>query len=304
MFSFVKRSSNNCVFAREPMAETSRNIASSTEQAPVINKKKSKTKMVQMQLDLVSEPNKTCKICGMEYVPSLPEDAALHRKFHTMNIGGVDITKAMLERLRQGELWSGSEQSFVAVVTRRDPLAMRNKAGEVLKVVNTELGAVPISQDALWSHLTNLESEASRNGNAEHTTVDRYRMYLYIQGSKCVAACLAERIQAAFPVLSSTTDDSTAGVLAVQPSTDAKSPFMCISEARKPAVMGISRIWTSNSHRQQGIATMLLNLARSDFLYGMAVSKETVAFSQPTENGGRLARKCFGQEAGWLVYVD
>ena len=304
MFSFVKRSSNAGTFAKEPMAETSHNIAGYSQQAAVNSKKKSKRKMVQMQLDLVAEPNKTCKVCGMQYVPSLAEDAALHRKFHTMNIGGVDISKAMVERLRQSELWSGGEQSFIAVVTRRDTLTMRNKAGEILKVVNTELGAVPIPQDALWGYLTNPGPEASRNWSTEQATMDRYRMYLYIQGSKCIGACLAERIQAAFPVLSNTTVHDAGEAMVDQLTTDAKSSSISISEARKPAMLGISRIWTSNMHRQQGIATMLLNLARCNFLYGMTVSKETVAFSQPTESGGRLARKWFGQEAGWLVYVD
>lgn len=261
-----------------------------------------------MQLDLVAEPNKTCKLCGMEYVPSLAEDAALHRKFHAMNIGGVDISRAMSERLRQNQVWVGGERSFVAVVSRRDALALRNKAREVLKIVNTELGAVPIPDEALWSQTRNsilstkLAAEGAQQaqkGHSEHSASDRYKVYLYVQGSKCVGACLAERIQEAFPV-----EGDAAAETAGQLPTDANSSSICVGEARKPAILGISRIWTSNSHRKHGVATTLLNSARSDFLYGMTIGQEEVAFSQPTESGGKLARKWYGREAGWLVYTD
>jgi hypothetical protein len=36
----------------------------------------------------------------------------------------------------------------------------------------------------------------------------------------------------------------------------------------------------------------------------MIVDKERVAFSQPTESGGNLARKWFGRQSGWHVYID
>ncbi|KAF9731233.1 hypothetical protein PMIN06_012085 [Paraphaeosphaeria minitans] len=296
MFSFVKRQTKPPALGEEPLSEKSHNVANPPR--PAAKKQK---KLVQMQLDLVAEPNKTCKLCGMEYVPSLAEDAALHRKFHAMNIGGVDISKAMSERLRQNQVWSGEERSFVAVVSRRDALALRNKAREVLKIVNTELGAVPIPDEALWSQTrksilsTKLAAQGAQQAKQEHSdhsTSDRYKVYLYVQGSKCVGACLAERIQEAFPVEGD------------QLPADINSSSICVSEARKPAILGISRIWTSTSHRKHGVATTLLDSARSTLLYGMTIGKELVAFSQPTESGGKLARKWHGREAGWLVYVD
>lgn len=63
-------------------------------------------------------------------------------------------------------------------------------------------------------------------------------------------------------------------------------------------------MWTSNEHRKKGIATRMLDCVKADFLYGMTVGKEQIAFSQPTESGQNLARKWFRQEFGWLVYVD
>ncbi|KAJ4291101.1 hypothetical protein N0V90_010299 [Kalmusia sp. IMI 367209] len=305
MFSFVKRRSKSDLLAKKPLSEKSHNISNPPQHASKKNKK-----LVQMQLDLVADPNKKCKICGMEYVPSHAEDAALHRKFHAMNVGGVDISKALSERLRRNQVWSGGERSFIAVVSRRDALALRNKASEVLKVVNTELGAVPISDEALWSQRRNSiatnaptqeeKAQHSRKGNAQYSASDRYKAYLYIHGQKCVGACLAERIQEAFPVL----DQDDASEAAGQLPADIRSSSICISDTRERAILGISRIWTSNSHRKNGIATTLLESARSNFLYAMTIDKAKMAFSQPTESGGLLARKWFGGEAGWLVYID
>lgn len=292
MFSFVKRQSKPELPVQKPLSELSQNISDPPRQAP------RKKKMVQMRLDLVAEPNKTCKVCGMEYVPSLAEDAALHRKFHATNMGGVDISKAISERLRQNQVWSGGEGSFIAVVSRRDALGLRNKAREALKVVNTELGAVSISDGALWSQTRNpilpgyegYEEKAQDAGKGciGYSSSDRYKVYMYMQGGKCVGVCLAERIQEGFSVLEGSGNSSS----------------ISISETRTRAILGISRIWTSSSHRKQGVATTLLNSARLHFLYGLRVGKDQVAFSQPTESGQQLARNWFGRPAGWLVYID
>jgi len=83
-----------------------------------------------------------------------------------------------------------------------------------------------------------------------------------------------------------------------------QSSAVTISDEAKPATMGVSRIWTSASARRNGVARKMLNCATDNFLYGMRLSKKTVAFSQPTESGGSLARRWFGKECGWLVYCD
>lgn len=254
--------------------------------------------MVQMQLDLASESRKACKTCGMEYIPSNAEDTALHRKFHAMNVGGVDFTKATVDRLRKNQVWSGGDGSFIVVIGRKDALALRNKTSDVLKVVNTELGAVPITDEDLWSQ-TRALTDARKDGSRS-TPVDRFKTYLYIRSQKCVGVCLAERIWEAYTVLAQ--DDASAQIR--QLATETKSSSISISTATSPALLGISRIWASNQHRKQGIASRLLDCARSDFLYGLTVEKEQVAFSQPTESGGNLARRWFRCEDGWHVYID
>jgi hypothetical protein len=260
--------------------------------------------MVQMQLDLVGQHRKACKTCGMEYIPSNAEDAALHRKFHAMNFGGVDFTKSIADRMRQKQIWSGGDGSFIAVVGRRDALVLRNKASDVLKVVNTELAAVPISDEELWSQTVpaavDTKSADTEKEKEPPALGDRYKVYLYVLGQKCVGACLAERIQEAYTVL----DQGDTSEQTTTPSAESQSSSISIGKAANPALLGISRIWTSKQSRRRGLARRLLDSARSDFLYGLTINKEMVAFSQPTESGGNLARKWFGCQAGWHVYID
>ena len=120
-----------------------------------------------------------------------------------------------------------------------------------------------------------------------------------------------------------------------------KLPLELLKE-RCPAILGISRIWTSPLQRHQNIASKLLDVAvkhhndqldrrivakrRADDEGAMSgdsrgaesresldsvtpiiekvESKRSVAFSQPTEAGTRLARKWFGKPFGWSVYMD
>lgn len=243
-------------------------------------------------------------MCRMEYVPSNVEDAALHKKFHAKSVGGIDITKTLIAKMKENQIWTGADGSFITVIGRKDSPAFRNKAVEVLNVVKTELAAVSIPEETLWSQISVPDKPGPRplekSGKRSSPTSDRFKIYLYIRGTKCIGACLAERITEAFIVLGGDdASDQTDG-----PRTDLQGSSISVSNAPEAAVLGISRIWTSNLHRKSGVATTLLESARSDFLYGITVPKEQVAFSQPTESGGRLARKWFGRRSGWHVYVD
>ncbi|CBX98099.1 hypothetical protein IAQ61_010204 [Plenodomus lingam] len=308
VFGFLKKHVKSKTPAKEPLTERSHNAQSAQKQPPAKMKR-----MVQMQLDLAIQHRKACKTCGMEYIPSNAEDAALHRKFHAMNVGGVDFTKPVIERFRKTEVWSGGDGSFISVIGRKDALALRNRASDVLKVVNTELAAVSIPDEELWGQagrtvfadapLEELKAAKTAVLAAEDyyaPLVDRFKVYLYFRGHKCVGACLAERIWEAYTVLGQDDVPEKTCELPRPP----QSSSISISTVSEPALLGISRIWTSTHCRKQGVASRLLETARCDFLYGLKVEKELVAFSQPTESGGNLARNWFGRQAGWHVYID
>ncbi|KAF2760743.1 hypothetical protein EJ05DRAFT_507999 [Pseudovirgaria hyperparasitica] len=273
----------------------------------LLNKSKRKS-LVQLKIDLGWQTRKLCKDCGMEYIPSDTEDAAVHKKFHTTNLGGVDMDKAYLDQRRANAIWSNDQGDFILAIGRKSSLASRKRAIKVLTVVNAELHAVAISDEDLWSEVSrasDVEQQQQQQPAGTSTkplgTLDRFKAFLYIKGQKCVGMCLAESLSKACTVLAP--EDAASGIN--QPlSSPASTSSMIVSTKPEKAMMGISRIWTSGAHRKANVARNLLDCAVDNFLYGLKVPKSLVAFSQPTDSGFNLARKWFGQDSGWHVYVN
>lgn len=267
--------------------------------------KKPRKAMTQMQIDLGGEVRKTCRLCGMEYIPSVKEDSALHSKYCAMNVGGVDMGKAFLrddtvKRIRS-ERAAGNEREMVVTVDRKSATAARTRTKKVLEVVNAELSSADIEDEHLWGALEperKVIETRKGNGDGPDKRGDRFKAFLYLVDDKCVGFCLAEKISSAFPVVRS----KTGGAGDIEALVMSKSSSISVSTAADIALLGISRIWVSKSHREQGLAVDLLECARGNFFYGVEAPKDLVAFSQPTESGGRLAERWFGSQTGWHVY--
>lgn len=263
-----------------------------------------------MQIDLGGEVQKTCKTCGMEYIPSNKEDAALHKEFHAMNLGGVDVgkkfqtSKDLKKAYPRDKRWLNEAEDMV-MVDRKSPLWARNKVAKVLEVVNTELGSAEIKEEELWAplppHTDRANQTTKKKGNEESEKAgDRFKAFLYLDGEKCVGFCLVEKISGAKRVVDSGTNRDQ------KPKDDLglRSSSISASADLDLALLGIARIWTSKSHRGRGIAKDLLEAARGNFFYGIEIRKEMVAFSQPTESGGKLAEAWYGSKTGWHVYGE
>ena len=298
-FSFLKRKrpvSDDCS-ASEPLSD----ITPNARKLPRLAKKP----LTQMRIDLGGEVRKTCRTCGMEYIPSVKEDAALHSKYCAMNVGGVEMGKSFVKddsvkRIRS-ERAREEEREMVVTVDRKSSLAARNRIRKVLDVVNAELSATDIDDDHLWGAL-NPEQKVieTRNGSSEDRDRrgDRFKAFLYLVHDKCVGFCLAEKISSAFGVVGG----CAGGEDAIRIIPTSKSSSISVSTSADVALLGISRIWTSKTYRGKGVAVDLLECARNNFFFGIEAPKNLVAFSQPTESGGRLAERYFGQETGWHVY--
>ena len=264
-----------------------------------------KVHLTQMQIDLGGEIRRACKECGMDYIPSNAEDAALHKEFHSRDMGGVDLGRGFARDVTV--VGRAGEGEIVAVVEAKSALGLRNKVKRVLGIVNKELGAVDLEEGMLWEKMAVVTRDNKkrrtekrrglRAGREEEEKEERFKVFLYLAGDKCIGLCLAERIHNASRVIASEKQDS--------PEHHAlKSSSISTETAREAALLGISRIWTSKSYRRKGIASALLDCARGNFFYGIEVPKEMVAFSQPTESGGRLAEQWFGEKSGWHVYAE
>lgn len=227
----------------------------------------------------------------MEYVTSNAEDVDLHRKFHDMNSTGIDLGKAFMRANASRWVYEAArfDEGYVVIVDRKSSPSARSQAKKVLEVVNKELSSPDIDDATLWSQ-TEPPKRLRKNGEKEET--DRYKVFLHMKESKCVGLCLTERIWEAKRVKLHATNGHTNG------------SSVSAGEESHPAIVGISRIWTSGSSRGKGIALDLLDCVVSNFIYGMEIPKEQIAFTQPTESGLRLAKAFFGSDDSWHVYSE
>lgn len=111
------------------------------------------------------------------------------------------------------------------------------------------------------------------------------KMYLYIANKKLVGCIIVEMIDHAYRLSKTSKDDMS----------------ITINKVKVPALVGVSRIWVFTPHRRKGIATTLLDVMRSDIIYGSIVPKNKIALSQPTLDGKRFGMKYFDNEM-FLVY--
>lgn len=309
-----------------------------------LSSKREATSLTQMQISLGQEVQKKCKTCGMEYVLSSVEDRRLHDKYHKQNTEGCEVGKDFVQKSRAHTAFEGARSGDrICVVDNSDTYARRKKALAALEIVQREMGAVPISEKQIWG--------VKGAGVPTDDTEPRCAAYMYIRNNKCIGFLLVERIMEAQRVVAPPTSvvekadmrpkSTMSAVEALKARKRAEEGMLARAEScpiqlsamKYPALIGVSRIWTSPSHRHQNIATTLLNTALIDHnqrakrsqlkiengdlsAYPRAVQvghlqslgndlgKEDLAFSQPTEAGARLARKWFGKPYGWMVYVD
>lgn len=281
--------------------------------APVVKPTPNSSKpLVQMQLNFGQSMRKTCKECRMEYVPSAPEDIALHRKFHAQHVNGVSMDRDFLTKVKaEKAVWHGPQGDFIiSLGNSQDPKHWLKKARAVFDMATADLGAVNIPDEKLWGSQFATSGARNKAADVKEQKDDRYKLYLYMDNGRCVGLCLAEGIEKAFRVVEpkkkvEKEKGAEAGEeLKVPDSTEAQgSELLSISQDTDEAAIGISRIWTSQGSRKKGIARALLKCVAKTFLFKVT-SKELVAFSQPTEMGTALARRWFGQEYGWHVYID
>lgn len=101
---------------------------------------------------------------------------------------------------------------------------------------------------------------------------------------KAVAVLIVERIKNAHHL-----NNSNGQILSVPKTVSLSLSPYPLSVPPVPAVMGVSRIFTTKNYRRLGFASRLLDTARLDFVYGYKVPKSMMAWSQPSQSGGMLA---------------
>ncbi|XP_008395508.1 N-acetyltransferase ESCO2 isoform X2 [Poecilia reticulata] len=213
----------------------------------------------------------TCSSCGMVYSADNPEDNFQHTQFHQRFLDSIKYVGWKKERV-VAEFWDGK----IILVLPDDPKYAVKKAEEVRRIADNELGfqQVTLSQPT------------------------QAKTFLFINTDRLVVGCLvAEPIRRAYRVLEQPEQNKDM----------TKDDFMdrhrawCCSTVPEQALCGVSRIWVFSLARRQTIATRMLDTVRSTFMYGSYLTKEEIAFSDPTPDGKLFATK-YCNTPTFLIY--
>ncbi|XP_051969743.1 N-acetyltransferase ESCO1 isoform X2 [Xyrauchen texanus] len=213
----------------------------------------------------------TCNVCGMLYSPTSPEDESQHLLFHNQFISAVKYVGWKKERIL-GEYPDGK----IILVLPDDPKYALKKVEEIREMVDNDLGFQQVE--------TNVPSQT--------------KTFLFISNDKKVAGCLiAEHIQEGYRVIEESVLEGTEGEKVMFE----RQRAWCCSTVPEPALCGISRIWVFSMMRRKGIASRMIECLRNNFIYGSHLSKDEIAFSDPTPDGKLFATHYCGTSR-FLVY--
>lgn len=234
-------------------------------------KTNNKSKFLQAKLAFPSKNlNKVieCTKCGMTYSNQSHEDIVLHDKFHDLRINGrkwstnwgqqVYLVEDSIDRLLSTPLLS-QDNCFAnderIVMVRPNHSAEVNATLDIMTLVNNELNA-PHDENSFWSQ---------ENGTG--------KAFIYVKNGKAVGVVTIEMLE------------KDRGRWMIYKNK------VIVQQSRPQFILGISRIWVCKSQRLNGIATKLLNTARQNTIFGKIVDKQFIAWSQPSDNGGKMALK-------------
>ncbi|KPP66546.1 N-acetyltransferase ESCO1-like, partial [Scleropages formosus] len=213
----------------------------------------------------------TCSVCGMLYSSSNPEDESQHLLFHNQFISAVRYVGWKKERIL-AEYPDGK----IILVLPDDPKYALKKVEEIREMVDNDLGFQQVK--------TKSPSQT--------------KTFLFISNDKKVVGCLiAEHIQEGFRVIEEATPEVSEGEKVMFE----RQRAWCCSTTPEPALCGISRIWVFSMMRRKGIASRMIECLRNNFIYGSHLSKEEIAFSDPTPDGKLFATHYCGTSR-FLVY--
>ena len=281
-----------------------------------------------------------CPICGMMTVHGMAEDDAEHERICSEYRKGVAFAGWKNERVvgtfgggggglndksRNGlgvhvnvgmglgmsmanQQRKASTSGRIVEVRPTDPAQHRKLVRRVKAIVDQELGFADSSTSTNRSPSTMASTssdfdfalDVEDDDEEEESSLFGKTAYLYVSNKTVVGFCTVEVIRSAHRLLESspTADGQSSG--GPHSSSNGMSNLHRSTKPTK-AIMGIHQLWCHSSHRKGKVATRLVDIARSQLVYGMCVPHDMVAFSSPTMAGLTFAKRYAGTETP-LVY--
>ncbi|RXM32198.1 N-acetyltransferase ESCO2 [Acipenser ruthenus] len=212
-----------------------------------------------------------CKSCGMIYTAGSTEDEFQHTQYHQSLLDKIKFVEWKKERV-VAEYWDGK----IILVLPDDPKYAVKKADEVRQLADNELGFKQVSLSC----------------------PSRSKTYLFVNSEKKIVGCLvAEQIKLAFRVLDEPVEQEELKKHELLEHHRA----WCCSTKPENAICGISRIWVFSLMRRKGIGRRMVDAVRNTFMYGCHLTKEEIAFTDPTPDG-KLFASNYCETPAFLVY--
>ena len=240
--------------------------------------------------DILFRP--TCKECGMSYSKTDEQDIASHERFHKTEVDKIPTMRPAALPIVHKEVSYGKEIVYTAFHYGSLPEKLRESVDEALALSYRHMGGCLPSQDQLSSTIEQQidPSASEKAGDQALLPLPRYMIFLAHHKKQVIGVLIVEHV--------------TSGVEYTKP-LDASINQSPLPDARAhPAVMMVDRIWVHPSRRREGIASMLMSVARHKFLHapGAVVKMKHVMFSQTTPDGANFAKRYMGDTFSGLGF--
>lgn len=235
-----------------------------------------KRRQIQSLFNLPSDKKPViCSVCSISYHKHQQKEVDVHKQYHDEYVNGIKWPTQLLTDYKIGSVTKGKTKQTIKIVTvDKSSKKQVLKTERLLQMVNKELNASLDSQ--LWKDLQSPKSKA----------------FILAINNRAVGICTTDAIS------------ELQGRWMI-----CKSQEIVPNQVNQHVKVGISRIWVAPSWRRLGLAELLLGVVQSQTKYGVKLKPSEIAFSQPSTNGGLLARKFNGikHKSGEMlipVYID
>ncbi|POW20877.1 hypothetical protein PSHT_03067 [Puccinia striiformis] len=277
--------------------------------------------MSQLLLDLSNQPTtQICKECGMSFVLGVEEDMEIHKKHHRRVLNGIEWPMTPFESQPDSYrvVWrdpSGMDLEKIIKISLEPSILKRSrykhKVEQILEMVNRSLDAQELTEEQLKaSYLyiyigTPLDQPDLKKRRTTNVTTKTVKKKLVVK-----AMCVAARIEVAYQIVRGPGTPGEEEIDDTELLRFGETTSNYIARKPKPetSLVGIHRIWSSPYHRRRGLCRRLLDSVADTFIYGMSIDRiedrrRSIAFSQPTESGMRLASNWF-QSVLFKIFID
>ncbi|TQS34134.1 hypothetical protein Golomagni_05496 [Golovinomyces magnicellulatus] len=225
-----------------------------------------------------------CNVCGMIY-------AFWEEKYHILYHQKLSLEFQPLIKCKKATIFERKYEGKTLCIQVIDRNMERNlqKIGERAIQFSSDNGLEmeAFKPEILWGIIKNPHFPDDPD------QVHHYKLYTMFHGTQLVALLLAERIGYAEHQCNDFKTHSVYKKIKENDDFSEVAKSRSSLGARRKVFMSVDRIWVHQKYQRKGLATIIIDEARANFLKPLVLSKDQVAVSWPTDDGARFFSKYF-----------